>query len=199
MHLSTMTALSIACFGDSLTYGYPYGPTASWVKEAGEKLGIAAVNEGICGQTSADILARLYRALSCEKADIYVFCGGTNDILRDLALDEITGNVRAAREAVGTAGKLFVAASPLPLTPDSIACGWQSAAAAARHDTALCAYRTELAAFAGVNTVPFIDFYESFAAMQDHRLYYTDGVHPNRRGYEIMAATALNVLRDLVR
>jgi len=50
-----------------------------------------------------------------------------------------------------------------------------------------------------VNTVPFIDFYESFAAMQDHRLYYTDGVHPNRRGYEIMAATALNVLRDLVR
>lgn len=98
-----MTALSIACFGDSLTYGYPYGPAASWVKEAGEKLGIAAVNEGMCGQTSADILARLYRALSCEKADIYVFCGGTNDILRDLAPDEITGNVRAARKAVGAA------------------------------------------------------------------------------------------------
>lgn len=35
--------------------------------------------------------------------------------------------------------------------------------------------------------------------MPDYRLYYTDGVHPNRRGYEIMAATALNVLRDLVR
>ena len=67
-----MTALSIACFGDSLTYGYPYGPAASWVKEAGEKLGIAAVNEGICGQTSADILARLCRALSCEKR-IYMF------------------------------------------------------------------------------------------------------------------------------
>lgn len=40
----------LAVLGDSLTYGFPYGPKVSWLNILAENLDIASLNYGVCGE-----------------------------------------------------------------------------------------------------------------------------------------------------
>ena len=52
--------LKVVCLGDSITYGFPYGPEISWVTMLQENLVGQFINRGISGNTTSDMLATFY-------------------------------------------------------------------------------------------------------------------------------------------
>ena len=73
----------IVCLGDSLTYGYPYGPHVSWVTYLSRVCGLSLSNAGVNGNTMEDMAARFDRDVLTKKPDTVVILGGTNDAYRE--------------------------------------------------------------------------------------------------------------------
>ncbi len=72
----------IACFGDSLIQGFPFGEQYSWIA-AVEAVGkIKMLNYGVCGDCCDDIFERLRDSLLPEYVHHILFLGGANDILQ---------------------------------------------------------------------------------------------------------------------
>lgn len=72
----------IACFGDSLVQGFPFGNEASWVAELERTGEITALNYGLCGDCTDDIFDRLRLQYLPAQVKHIVFLGGANDILQ---------------------------------------------------------------------------------------------------------------------
>lgn len=72
----------IACFGDSLVQGFPFGKEASWVAELESTGEIKAYNYGLCGDCSDDIFDRLRFMQLPEQVKHIVFLGGANDVIQ---------------------------------------------------------------------------------------------------------------------
>ena len=69
----------IVCLGDSLTYGFPYGPEVSWVAYASRICGLSLSNAGVNGNTMEDMAARFDRDVLAKKPAAVVILGGSND------------------------------------------------------------------------------------------------------------------------
>lgn len=79
----------IACYGDSLVQGFPYGPRYSWTAQVEKITQIKMLNYGICGECCDDILFRVRQyALPAYVRNI-LFLGGANDILQGRKLDAV--------------------------------------------------------------------------------------------------------------
>lgn len=72
----------IACFGDSLIEGFPFGKGASWVAELETTGELKALNYGLCGDCSDDIFDRLRYMHLPEHVQHIVFLGGANDVIQ---------------------------------------------------------------------------------------------------------------------
>lgn len=72
---------TVACFGDSLIFGFPYGPKESWIAEVQAEIGVTMLNYGVCGDCCDDIVYRLKNMYLPERTEGIVFWGGANDIL----------------------------------------------------------------------------------------------------------------------
>ncbi|MCD8175766.1 MAG: GDSL-type esterase/lipase family protein [Phascolarctobacterium sp.] len=72
----------IACFGDSLIQGFPFGEQYSWIATV-EVIGkIRMLNYGECGACCDDIFERLRNSLLPDYVRYIIFLGGANDILQ---------------------------------------------------------------------------------------------------------------------
>lgn len=69
----------IVCLGDSLTYGFPYGPGVSWVAYVSRICGLSLSNAGVNGNTMEDMAARFDRDVLAKKPATVVILGGSND------------------------------------------------------------------------------------------------------------------------
>lgn len=179
--------MKIVGLGDSITWGYPYGPTDSWLTIVGEKLGYQYVNMGINGETTEEMLLRVPQVMA-ERPDVVILLGGTNDAYQGIALQNIQQNVTAIFTQI-TEGEehntVLVLGLPTPV---------QEADA----EAVLLAYRKWLKIFARENRLPIIDFYTALHNPQTGNLqgeYDTDGCHPSRIGHEKMAETAIDFFK----
>ncbi|WP_177564793.1 GDSL-type esterase/lipase family protein [uncultured Phascolarctobacterium sp.] len=73
---------TVACFGDSLIYGFPFGPRYSWLAQAEALTGHKFLNYGVCGDCCDDILERLRRMYLPTQTTHILFWGGANDIIQ---------------------------------------------------------------------------------------------------------------------
>lgn len=73
---------TVACFGDSLIYGFPFGPRISWLAEAEKLTGDKFLNYGVCGDCTDDILSRLKTMTLPAHIKHILFLGGANDIIQ---------------------------------------------------------------------------------------------------------------------
>lgn len=73
---------TVACFGDSLIYGFPFGPRISWLAEAEKLTGDKFLNYGVCGDCTDDILSRLKTMPLPAHIKHILFLGGANDIIQ---------------------------------------------------------------------------------------------------------------------
>lgn len=176
----------IVCLGDSLTYGYPYGPTYSWVSYAARESGLNLLNAGVNGDTILDMARRFQRDVLERKPRAVVILGGTNDAFcSEITLDQTVYYMEAMlREAINNDIQPVIGL-PLPVDDPLVS---------PKLDRIWAAYRD----FARRFKVLLIDFASPFidpdTGNPDERLYI-DGVHPNKPGYEVMGKTAVNFFK----
>ena len=72
----------LACYGDSLVQGFPFGNEVSWVAELEATEEIKVLNFGLCGDCADDIFDRMKARLLPEQVKHLLFLGGANDIIQ---------------------------------------------------------------------------------------------------------------------
>lgn len=98
---------TVACFGDSLIFGFPYGPKESWIAEVEAETGVTMLNYGVCGDCCDDIVYRLKNMYLPEQVEAVLFWGGANDILNGRPQGFVIDDLKRAAE--------FCAAKKWPL------------------------------------------------------------------------------------
>jgi acyl-CoA thioesterase I len=169
--------ITIVALGDSLTEGYGVEEHQAYpalLEARLQKEGVCCkvINSGISGETSSGLLSRINRVLSL-KPDMVILCTGANDGLLGIDLRLIQNNisqiVRTFKEhqvTVVLAGmKMLVNYGPSYTEP----------------------YARLYSEIADREQAVFIPFFlEGVAGKPDLNL--ADGIHPNAKGYQIIAA-----------
>jgi acyl-CoA thioesterase I len=85
----------ILAFGDSLTFGTGAAETESYPAQLEALVGRTVVRAGVPGEVTAQALARLPGELDAHRPQLLLLCIGGNDFLRRLGRDQAASNVRA--------------------------------------------------------------------------------------------------------
>lgn len=175
----------IYAVGDSLTWGYPYGPDYSWVLIVEKELGIPTVNLGINGDTTKGMSLRLAKILTrVNKDSILVITGGANDAFQFESPRIFMENYINMIDLV----KKFGCIPVIGLTSSINEGPFQSR---------LEDYRRLLLGYTQECGLTVIDFYEALGGPDGKSMHYdygTDSCHPNREGYRKMGDAAVCVL-----
>lgn len=174
----------IVAIGDSITYGFPYSPTVSWVQLTSEARGIPIINKGINGNTTADMAARFERDVLRLMPSHVIIMGGTNDACAGMEAEAVAENICYMVNAAQQRGITPIIGLPIP-------CIYQ------QDEYMLGLYREDMREYAQTNGLSMIDFHAAFlrpGSRQPELTYYADGLHPNERGYQVMSFTVAEIL-----
>ena len=165
---------TILAFGDSLTFGTGAAVNESYPAQLKTLISREVIAAGVPGETSADGLVRLPSALDEHQPKLLILCHGGNDFLQKLGDDKAAANVRAMVKLAKDRGiAVVLIATPKP----------------------------------GLSPTP-PDFYQAIAkefsipiddavlkkVLTDNALK-SDLVHPNARGYGVMAEAMAKLLK----
>jgi lysophospholipase L1-like esterase len=177
-------ARRVVFMGDSITDGWPLAEAFP---------GRPYVNRGISGQTTAQMLVRIYPDVVALRPAAMILLAGTNDIAANngpQTLDMIEQNVMAMVELAQVHHiKVILCA----LTPIS---GKQSEH---RPPADILKLNAWLKAYAAKTRSAFVDYHSAVVDAQgEFRSGYSDdGLHPNARGYQLMKAAVSKALDDV--
>jgi lysophospholipase L1-like esterase len=183
-------AKRVVFLGDSITDGWKLG---QWFP------GKPYVNRGISGQTTAQMLVRMYPDVIRLKPAAVIILAGTNDISRNTGpatLEMITDNFQAMAELAQAHGIKVVLCS---LTPVS---DYTARKQTERRPPAdILKLNAWLKSYAEKNGLGFADYY---AATVDEKGFLKDGfsgdgLHPNAKGYDLLAPVAEAALEKVLR
>jgi acyl-CoA thioesterase I len=174
----TAHIITIVALGDSLTEGYGVEAHQAYpaiIEDRLQKEGVSSkvINAGISGETSGELLSRIDRVLLL-KPDIVILCTGANDGFQGMDLHLIQHNIsriiqifKEHHVTVVLAGmKMLVNYGPAYTVP----------------------YARLYAEIADQEKILFIPFFlEGIAGNPELNL--SDGIHPNAKGYQIVAAS----------
>lgn len=183
-----MRQVQIVCLGDSLTYGYPYGPHASWVRYAAEACSLNISNAGVNGDTLENMADRFDRDVLAKQPVAAIIMGGTNDafwgeISRSMSIACMEQMIAHASDN----GIHPVIGIPIPID-DRMA------------EPKLERLCREYRRIIHERNLLLLDFRASFidpdtGQMRDD--LYLDGVHPNLKGHQAMGEAAANFLKHI--
>lgn len=165
--LSLPLDTKVLAFGDSLTYGYGVDKTQSYPAKLAEYLRSNVVNAGISGELSEQGLERLPALLESEKPDILVLCHGGNDILRQRDMTVLKNNLDKMIKLAHSKG-IYVLLVGVP-----------------RYDVLRFSVPDLYYEVARENDVMLED--KSLKKILNDDSLKSDNVHPNAKGYDIMA------------
>ena len=182
--------MTVLCLGDSLTEGYGLDRGQAYPARLQEKIDalgwkFTVINAGLGGDTTAAGLRRLDWFLQ-RKIDVLILALGGNDGLRGVPLAEIRRNLGAIiSRTTARYPEVKVVLAGIRIPPNygtSYVRGFRDlfAEVAARH---------------GALSIPFL--LEGVGGRPD--LNFPDGIHPNRRGQQIVAENVWSVLEPLLR
>jgi acyl-CoA thioesterase I len=179
----SVQATTILFLGDSLTEGYRLAKEESYPSliEATLKKKhpeVKVINGGVSGATSASGLKRLDWYLKA-KPDIMVLALGANDGLRGLKVEQTEKNLsQVIEKAQGRDMTVILAGMKMPTNMgESYRSGFEK-------------IFTNLAKKYKIKLIPSL--LEGVGG--DPKLNLPDGIHPNAKGYEIVAKNVLQVL-----
>lgn len=175
--------IKIYALGDSITYGFPYGPDHSWVRILAQMTGLAIINGGVNGDTTTFMLHRLSQAFYHNPSHLLLL-GGTNDAYWGQDLHTVTQNIREICLRCLDHKIYPILGTPIPLDEPQV-------------EAILAEYRAFILEIAEKEGIPLIPFHKAFRA--ENRRFKAeltiDGCHPNFDGYKAMAELARKKLR----
>ena len=164
----------VLAFGDSLTFGTGASEEESYPSQLARVTGRRVVREGVPGEVSAAGLARLAALLDEHQPRLLLLCHGGNDFLRRLPKEQAAENVRAMIRLAKSRGvEVLLIGTPEP------------------------GFSPVPAAFYGEIAKEFRIPYEGDVLgkiLRDSGLK-ADQVHPNAKGYLLMAERVADLLR----
>jgi lysophospholipase L1-like esterase len=164
----------VLAFGDSLTFGTGAAEAASYPAQLEQLIERKVVRAGVPGETSAQALARLPAALDEYAPQLVVLCRGGNDFLRRLGTALAARNVRAMVKLARSRGMdVLLVGTPEPALRPSPPAFYAEIA-----DELRVPYEGEVIA----------------EVLKDASLK-SDPVHPNARGYRVIAERIAERLR----
>jgi lysophospholipase L1-like esterase len=167
----------VIAFGDSLVRGVGASPGGDLVSELSRRLGMPIVNAGRSGDTTTSALARLDQAVLSRQPRVVLVLLGGNDLLRRVPPDETIENLETIVARIRARGAAVVLAT--------VEVGFFTRSNDEAYEA--LAARTRAALVPGI-----------FDGILGRRELMADGIHPNDRGYALMADRLEPVLRDLV-
>jgi lysophospholipase L1-like esterase len=164
----------ILAFGDSLTNGFGVRREFSYPSQLEIKTGLRVINAGINGEISSEGLKRLPHLLKETKPELVILCHGANDILNKLSEHEMKENLLAMVRLVKQSGAevLLVGVPNFTLLDFGV------------HDV-----YEEVA-----DEMDLLLEDEIIRKIELNRAFKSDYVHPNEKGYEMMADRFIEVL-----
>jgi len=161
------TGSSIICFGDSLTAGEGAGPGEDYPSVLAGRLKQPVINAGVPGDTTRDGLARIRTDVLDRGPKLVIVEFGGNDFLHQLPRDETFGNLGQMVDLIQQKG---AAVALVDLGVDlTLGSGYREG-------------MRRLARRKGAILIP--DVLKGIFADPDLK---SDQIHPNGRGYAVMA------------
>jgi lysophospholipase L1-like esterase len=180
----------VVFFGDSIT--------DNWSKpdHGGFFPGKPYVNRGMGGQTTSQMLLRFRADVIELRPKAVVILAGTNDIAGNagpVSVDQIQDNLATMAELGRTHGIKVVLASILPVSDDKKDANGVALTRTRQRPTAtIQALNRWLAGYAAKNAHAYLDYFSATADASGllRPELNDDGLHPNARGYAVMAPLA---------
>jgi lysophospholipase L1-like esterase len=191
------TRVQVVFLGDSIT--------DAWSNEqyGGFFPGKGYVNRGISGQTTPQMLIRMKPDVLAFAPKAIVLLAGTNDIAGNTGPEtdeDIQRNLAAIAELGAANGARLVLASVLPVSAYHVAPG-SVPQTVRRSPTRINTLNTWIKSYAATHKHVYLDY---FSAMVDDKGMLRaelseDDLHPNARGYAIMAPLAEAAIAQALR
>jgi lysophospholipase L1-like esterase len=169
----TLKGDTIVCFGDSITFGTGASPDRSYPAQLAEMTGKPVINSGIPGDTTAGALQRLERDVLSKSPRIVLVTLGGNDLMHGVDKKTTFKNLKEIVETIQAQNALVVIGGIKLLFWDR---GYEEA-------------YEKLAAETGAILVPNI-----LGGLMGNEELMSDTIHPNARGYKIMAQKFYTVI-----
>lgn len=192
---------TIACLGDSFTYGFGVKPNENWISNISIP-GITFINFGINGDTTSGMLVRLKDIIQIQP-DYVLITGGINDFISGSNLD-IPQNSYMAMIHQAAASRVFpIAGISPPFIPGNIRHDWASFCDFDNVKAKQLQLRKWLISFSKTFHIPMIDFYSGLQKYfednqkTDPSLLYLDGIHFTKEGNKIISEIADKKFRKL--
>ena len=153
------------------------------------------IDRGISGQTTPQMLIRFRADVIDLRPKVVVILAGTNDLAGNtgpMTLEEIEANLASMTELAKANSIKTVLASLLPISDYEQRDGKPIVQSIRRPPEKITALNEWMKAYAARNKLIYLDYY---SAMIDDRGFLKeelseDGLHPNAKGYAIMAPLA---------
>jgi lysophospholipase L1-like esterase len=168
----------VIAFGDSLVQGVGASPGRDVVSLLSRRLRVPIVNAGRSGDTTGTALTRLDSSVLSRNPRIVIVLLGGNDMLRRVPRETMFENLERIVTRIRSRGAAVILVS-VELGFGTGTDGRAYEALASRTSSALVR-----------------DILDGIVGRQ---ALMSDGIHPNDRGYEIMADRIEPVLRELVK
>ena len=158
----------ILAFGDSLTKGYGAAEDESYPAVLARLSARQVINAGVSGEVSGEGLSRLPAMLEQHRPRLLILCHGGNDMLRGRSLTQMEDNLR------GMAQLARARAIPVVLL------------GVPNRGLFLASHETYARIAEDMNLVFIEDLIPEILGDSDLK---SDAIHPNARGYRMMAET----------
>lgn len=182
-----MSSKRYVCLGDSITWGYPYGPEYSWVHMLEEQVQARFINEGINGDTTGGMLRRFDKSVVKHRPSHVIIMGGINDVMLRESFARTTANFQQLLQKAEE-NRIQVILG-LPTVVDY-----------PEFERMLVRIRDWLREVAEQKGIPVIDFSRAFYNEDGSirtELLLPDGGHPTEEGYrEIFKVIDLSLFAD---
>ena len=124
--------MKLICIGDSLTFGYGVHLSQRWTRLCAQETGWELVNEGINGDTTGGMLARMQGVVLAELREgglgadrpYVLLMGGSNDVFYSGSDAAARGNMGAMIHQLFSVGVLPMVGIPLPADAPHVPRAW---------------------------------------------------------------------------
>ena len=154
------------------------------------------INRGISGQTTPQMLIRFRADVIALEPKVVLILAGINDIAGNTGPSDVTmiaNNIMSMAELAQSNNIHVIISSILPAKDFSWNPGMNP-------PPKILAVNTIIEKFANDNDMIYLDYYSSMAD-KDNALkkeYGSDGVHPNKEGYQVMSLLAENAINRIL-